>query len=141
MPAFAHSYCVTGLARQRPLDVNGDVIGVNTAIYSPTGGAVGIGFDIPADTAKMVVAQLKEHGAVTRGWLGVRIQAVTPEIADSIGMKQAQGANRNKPNPEATFSADETLGSISIQRGPSSAAQVRNRFDNLTSPFSPSASE
>ena len=73
-------------------DVDGNVIGVNTAIYSPSGGSVGIGFDIPADTAKMVVAQLKEHGHVTRGWLGVQIQPMTAGIADSLGMKKAEGA-------------------------------------------------
>jgi serine protease Do len=72
-------------------DVNGDVIGVNTAIYSPSGGSVGIGFDIPAETAKMVVAQLQEHGYVTRGWLGVQVQPVTSSIADSLGMKKAEG--------------------------------------------------
>ena len=73
-------------------DVNGNVIGINTAIYSPSGGSVGIGFDIPAQTAKMVVAQLKEHGSVTRGWLGVQIQPVTAGIADSLGLKKAAGA-------------------------------------------------
>jgi serine protease Do len=73
-------------------DVNGNVIGINTAIYSPSGGSVGIGFDIPADTAKMVIAQLKEHGSVTRGWLGVQIQPVTAAIADSLGLKKAAGA-------------------------------------------------
>jgi serine protease Do len=78
-------------------NVDGDVIGVNTAIYSPSGGSVGIGFDIPADTAKAVVEQLKDHGHVTRGWLGVRIQAVTPEIADSVGMKTAEGAIVDEP--------------------------------------------
>ncbi len=78
-------------------DVNGDVIGVNTAIYSPSGGSVGIGFDIPADTAKMVVEQLKDHGNMTRGWMGVRIQPVTPEIADSVGMKKAEGAIVDEP--------------------------------------------
>ena len=57
-------------------NINGNVIGVNTAIYSPSGGAVGIGFDIPADTAKLVVVQLKERGYVTRGWLGVQNQPV-----------------------------------------------------------------
>jgi len=72
-------------------DVSGDVIGVNTAIYSPSGGSVGIGFDIPADTAKMVVAQLQEHGHVTRGWLGVEVQPVTSSIAESLGMKKAEG--------------------------------------------------
>jgi serine protease Do len=73
-------------------DVNGNVIGVNTAIFSPSGGSVGIGFDIPADTAKMVVAQLKEKGHVTRGWLGVQIQPVTADLADSLGLKKAAGA-------------------------------------------------
>jgi serine protease Do len=78
-------------------DVDGNVIGVNTAIYSPSGGSVGIGFDIPADTAKMVVEQLKEHGHVTRGWIGVRIQAVTADIADSLGMKKPEGAIVDEP--------------------------------------------
>ena len=73
-------------------DTNGNVIGVNTAIYSPSGGSVGIGFDIPASTVKMVVAQLKDKGTVTRAWLGVQIQPVTQGIAESLGMKTAQGA-------------------------------------------------
>jgi serine protease Do len=73
-------------------DVNGNVIGVNTAIFSPSGGSVGIGFDIPADTVKTVVAQLKDTGHVTRGWMGVQIQAVTADIADSLGLKKAEGA-------------------------------------------------
>ncbi len=78
-------------------NVDGDVIGVNTAIYSPSGGSVGIGFDIPAAAAKMVVAQLKEHGHVTRGWLGVQIQPVTAGIAESLGMKKAEGAMVDEP--------------------------------------------
>jgi len=75
----------------------GEVIGVNTAIYSPSGGSIGIGFDIPADTAKMVVAQLEKSGHVTRGWLGVQIQPVTAGIADSLGMKKAEGALVDEP--------------------------------------------
>jgi serine protease Do len=78
-------------------DVNGNVIGVNTAIFSPSGGSVGIGFDIPADTAKAVVTELREHGHVTRGWLGVQIQPVTAGIADSLGMKKAEGAMVDEP--------------------------------------------
>src|SRR5580693_8021778 len=78
-------------------DVNGNVIGVNTAIFSPSGGSVGIGFDIPADTAKMVVAQLQKDGRVTRGWLGVQIQPVTSGIADSLGLKKAEGALVDEP--------------------------------------------
>lgn len=73
-------------------DMAGKVIGVNTAIYSPSGGSVGIGFAIPATIAKNVVSQLIEHGTTKRGWLGVRIQAVTDDIAKSMGMKKAMGA-------------------------------------------------
>jgi serine protease Do len=73
-------------------DLNGNVIGINTAIYSPNGGSVGIGFAIPANLAKPVVEQLKAHGRVARGWLGVQIQQVTPEIAESLGLPKAEGA-------------------------------------------------
>jgi len=73
-------------------DVDGNVIGVNTAIFSPSGGSVGIAFAIPADTVKTVVAQLRDKGSVTRGWIGVQIQPVTPDIADGLGLKQATGA-------------------------------------------------
>ena len=78
---------------------NGNVIGVNTAIFSPSGGSVGIGFDIPAQIAKLVVAQLKEHGYVNRAWLGVQIQPVTADIADSLGLKKAEGAIVDQPQP------------------------------------------
>jgi serine protease Do len=78
-------------------DTNGNVIGVNTAIFSPSGGSVGIGFDIPAATAKLVVNQLKDKGYVTRGWLGVQVQPVTADIADSLGLKQAKGAMVDNP--------------------------------------------
>jgi len=78
-------------------DMDGNVIGVNTAIFSPSGGNVGIAFDIPADTARMVVAQLKDKGHVTRAWIGVRIQGVTADIADSLGMKKAEGAIVDEP--------------------------------------------
>jgi serine protease Do len=73
-------------------NVEGEVIGVNTAIFSPSGGSVGIGFDIPAATAKNVIAQLKEHGKVVRAYMGVTVQPVSPGIAESLGLKQAQGA-------------------------------------------------
>jgi serine protease Do len=86
-------------------DVDGNVIGVNTAIFSPSGGSVGIAFAIPADTVKSVVAQLKDKGAVTRGWIGVQIQPVTAEIAETIGLKAPQGAMVAEPQaggPAAT---------------------------------------
>jgi serine protease Do len=73
-------------------DMDGNVIGVNTAIFSPSGGSVGIAFDIPSETVKSVVAQLKDKGTVTRGWIGVQIQPVTAEIAESLGMKRSEGA-------------------------------------------------
>ncbi len=78
-------------------NTNGNVIGVNTAIYSPSGGSVGIGFDIPASTVKAVVAQLKEHGFVNHAYLGVKVQPVTNSIADSLGMKNASGAIVDEP--------------------------------------------
>jgi serine protease Do len=71
-------------------DMGGNVIGVNTAIFSPSGGSVGIAFDIPSDTVKSVVAQLKDKGVVSRGWIGVRIQPVT--VSESLGMKGSEGA-------------------------------------------------
>lgn len=73
-------------------DTAGEVMGVNTAIYSPSGGSVGIAFSIPASTVKNVIAQLKDKGSVSRGWIGVQIQPVTLDIADSLGLKKAEGA-------------------------------------------------
>ena len=73
-------------------DTSGEVMGVNTAIYSPSGGSVGIAFSIPASTVKTVIAQLKDKGTVSRGWIGVQIQPVTADIADSLGLKKAEGA-------------------------------------------------
>ncbi|MEO0498098.1 MAG: Do family serine endopeptidase [Pseudomonadota bacterium] len=73
-------------------NLSGEVIGVNTAIFSPSGGNVGIAFAIPASTTKAVVAELVENGAVERGWLGVQIQPVTEELAEAVGLEDAIGA-------------------------------------------------
>ena len=81
-------------------NTEGSVIGVNTAIFSPSGGSVGIAFAIPAETVKSVVAQLKDRGSVTRGWIGVQIQPVTPEIAESLGMKKPGGALVAEPQKD-----------------------------------------
>jgi serine protease Do len=81
-------------------DVEGNVIGVNTAIVSPTGGSVGIAFAIPAETAKSVVTQLREKGKVTRGWIGVQIQEITPGIAENLGLKSARGALVAEPQAD-----------------------------------------
>ena len=74
------------------LNTRGEVVGVNSAIFSTSGGNIGIGFAIPINLAKNVVKQLKEKGRVVRGWLGVIVQTVTPELADSFGLKQRKGA-------------------------------------------------
>jgi serine protease Do len=68
------------------------VIGINTAIYSPNGGSVGIGFAVPANRARPVVEQLRAYGKVVRGWLGVQIQQVTPELVQSLGLPNTTGA-------------------------------------------------
>src|SRR5690606_9751748 len=68
------------------VSIDGDVIGINTAIFSPSGGSVGIGFAIPSSLADPVIHQLREFGETRRGWLGVRIQTVTDEIAESLGL-------------------------------------------------------
>ncbi len=73
-------------------DAEGRVIGVNASIYSPNGGNVGIGFAIPSNDARKVIAALRADGKIERGWLGVRIQPVTPDIAESVGMAKAAGA-------------------------------------------------
>jgi len=73
-------------------DLRGQVIGMNSMIFSPSGGSIGIGFAIPASLIHDVIAQLKEHGRVTRGYLGVNIQTVTPDIASSLGLKDGKGA-------------------------------------------------
>jgi serine protease Do len=73
-------------------NLNGEVIGVNTAIISPSGGSIGIGFAVPSKTVVGVIDQLRQYGETRRGWLGVRIQQVTDEIAESLGMKQTRGA-------------------------------------------------
>jgi serine protease Do len=73
-------------------NMDGQVIGINTAIFSPSGGSIGIGFSIPSNMAKLTVAQLKQFGHARRGWLGVKIQQVTPDIAESLGLKDASGA-------------------------------------------------
>ncbi len=73
-------------------DMDGKVIGINTAIYSPSGGSVGVGFSVPSNLAANVAYQLREFGETRRGWLGVRIQTVTEDLAESLGLNAARGA-------------------------------------------------
>ena len=98
-------------------DTEGSVIGVNTAIFSPSGGSVGIAFAIPAETVKTVVAQLKDKGSVTRGWIGVQIQPVTSDIADSLGLKKSAGAlvaepQKDGPAVKAGIKAGDVIVSV-----------------------------
>ena len=81
-------------------NIDGEVIGVNTAIFSPSGGSVGIGFAIPSAMARQVIDQLREFGRTRRGWLGVRIQTVTEEIAENLGLDRARGALVASVNPQ-----------------------------------------
>ncbi len=81
-------------------DLTGKVVGINTAIFSPSGGSVGIAFAIPASTASKVVDQLIKKGAVERGWIGVQIQPVTKEIAESIGLSEDKGAIVAEPQAD-----------------------------------------
>jgi serine protease Do len=102
-------------------NTDGSVIGVNTAIYSPSGGSVGIAFAIPAETVKTVVAQLKDKGKVSRGWIGVQIQPVTKEIADSLGLKNNEGAlvaepQKDSPAVKAGIEAGDVIVSLDGER-------------------------
>lgn len=85
-------------------DAEGHVIGVNTAIFSPSGGNIGIGFAVPSSLAQPVIKQLKEYGKIKRGWLGVKIQEVTPEIAKSLGLSTPHGALVLEVSPESPAS-------------------------------------
>src|SRR5467141_2497637 len=101
-------------------NTEGEVMGVNTAIYSPSGGSVGIAFSIPASTVKSVVAQLKDKGPVSRGWIGVQIQPVTQDIADSMGLKKAEGAlvaepQANGPAAKAGIDSGDIITAVNGQ--------------------------
>ncbi|WP_424361786.1 Do family serine endopeptidase [Methylocystis parvus] len=102
-------------------DSHGNVVGVNTAIYSPSGGSVGIGFAIPSEVAKDVVAALKDKGVVSRGWIGVKIQQVTPEIAESLGLKSTKGAliaqpQRGAPAEAAGLKAGDVITAVNGEK-------------------------
>ena len=98
-------------------NAEGEVVGVNTAIFSPSGGSVGIGFAIASDVVKNVVQQLKENGSVTRGWIGVQIQSVTPDLADNLGLKNAAGAlvavaQKDSPAAEAGVKSGDVITAV-----------------------------
>jgi len=96
------------------INLRGEAVGINTAIYSRTGGNVGIGFAVPINVAKELVPQLKAKGKITRGWIGVMIQKVTPEIAASLGLSEAKGARvaeviHGGPAQEAGLKAGDVI--------------------------------
>jgi serine protease Do len=96
------------------VNLAGELIGINTAIYSPTGGSIGIGFAIPSSLARPVIEQLQKNGKVERGWVGVRIQAVTDEIAESIGLDKPRGAlvtdvDQNSPAAKAKLQPGDVI--------------------------------
>jgi serine protease Do len=98
-------------------NAEGEVVGVNTAIFSPSGGSVGIGFAIASDVVKNVVQQLKDNGVVTRGWIGVEIQPVTADIADSLGLKNTSGAlvaqtTKNSPAAAAGIQSGDVITAV-----------------------------
>ena len=98
-------------------NTRGDVIGVNSMIFSPSQGSVGVAFAVPADTVKAVIPQLKEKGAVTRGWIGTKVQSVTPELADGLGLSDLRGAivatvQDNGPAAKAGLRSGDVITSV-----------------------------
>ncbi|MBA3031813.1 MAG: Do family serine endopeptidase [Gammaproteobacteria bacterium] len=109
------------------VDSNGRLVGINTAIYSQSGGSMGIGFAIPVSLAKSVMEQIIKSGSVTRGWIGVEVQDLTPELAESFGVKLGQGAliagvMRNSPADKAGIKPGDILLTVGTQ--PVKDAQV-----------------
>ena len=103
----------------------GDVIGINTAIFSPNGGSVGIGFAIPSNLARPIIATLREKGSIERGWLGVQIQGVTPEIASAVGLDKPAGAIVSEVMP------DSPAAKAGLQRGDVILAFAGKAVDHL----------
>jgi serine protease DegQ len=111
------------------VDVNGNLIGINSAIYSPNGGSLGIGFAIPVSTAKKIMEQIIQNGSVTRGWIGVAVQEVTPELAESFKLGNTQGVLisevvRGGPAHKAGIKAGDILIQVAEKSLSDSAAML-----------------
>jgi len=117
-------------------DTDGNVVGVNTAIFSPSGGSVGIAFAIPAATVDSVVTQLKDKGQVTRGWIGVQIQPVSKDIADSLGLKTTEGAlvaepQAGSPADKAGIKAGDVITAVNGEKL-QNARDLARRIGSMT---------
>ncbi|MCA8902112.1 MAG: PDZ domain-containing protein, partial [Hyphomonas sp.] len=117
-------------------NLKGEVIGVNTAIFSPSGGNVGIAFAIPASTTKEIVGELIENGSVVRGWLGVQIQPVTRDIAEALDLDDARGAlvtepQEDSPAAKAGIRAGDVIAEVNGEkvRGPRALARMIGQLD------------
>jgi serine protease Do len=107
--------------------MDGEVVGINTAIISPTGGSIGIGFSVPADTVQPVVQQLREFHEVRRGWLGVKIQTVTDEIAGALGVPENTGALVAAVTPDGPAAkAGIKAGDVIVKFDREDVASMRN---------------
>jgi serine protease Do len=101
-------------------NTNGEVIGVNSFIFSPSGGSTGVAFAVPADTVRAVIPQLKEKGAVSRGWMGAEVQSVTSDLAEGLGMTNAAGAivanvQNNSPSAKAGLKSGDVITAVAGQ--------------------------
>jgi serine protease Do len=118
-------------------NMHGEVIGVNAAIFSPSGGNVGIAFAIPASTAQDVIMELKDDGTVVRGWLGVQIQNVTDDIAESLGLDEAHGAivaeaQEDSPAEKAGLRSGDTILAVErcqASKGPRELSKIIAAYD------------
>jgi S1-C subfamily serine protease len=118
------------------VDANGSLIGINSAIYSPNGGSLGIGFAIPANTAKSTMGQIIKHGSVTRGWIGAAVQELTPELAESFKLGDIKGVLitetiRNSPAEQAGVRRGDIL--IAIDEKPIESWSAMQSASNLKS--------
>jgi serine protease Do len=112
-------------------NTSGEVIGVNSFILSPSGGSTGVAFAVPAETVKAVIPQLKDKGAVTRGWMGAEVQPVTPEIAEGLGMTNAAGAivanvQNNSPAAKAGLKSGDVITAVGGKPVKNASELIRN---------------